>query len=297
MKFAIVLTFGFFLVLCFVPSGVSAQTGDEIETLLASPRLNYGQAARFVLEASEAAVLQSPGDAFDFAMEKKWLPKNVQAGSPVSLGGLSLLIMRSFDLGGGLFYSLFKNPHYSYRELVYQKMILGKTDPEQSVSGDLLLQIIGRVLAVAEQKEEAERRLIAAEINARLEAMKLSDTRAEVGSEGVTISLFNVSFGADSAQLEAAAQRRIQEIAEILKAIPGRRILVAGHTALAGTTGGQIQLSTERAQAVADYLVQLGARRSNEVTVRGYGASRPVADNATPRGQAQNRRVEITILE
>jgi outer membrane protein OmpA-like peptidoglycan-associated protein len=64
-----------------------------------------------------------------------------------------------------------------------------------------------------------------------------------------------------------------------------------------GTVEMQTQFSIERAQAVADYLVQLGARRREEITVQGYGASRPAADNATPRGQAQNRRVEITILE
>jgi outer membrane protein OmpA-like peptidoglycan-associated protein len=142
-----------------------------------------------------------------------------------------------------------------------------------------------------------ERQQVAEEINAQLAVRHVEDTHATAGDEGVTISLSNISFQANSTRLEESEQNKIREIAEILKAVPGRKILVAGHTALAGNEEAQLQTSIARAQAVADYLVQLGARRRSDITVRGYGAARPVADNQTAAGQALNRRVEITILE
>jgi outer membrane protein OmpA-like peptidoglycan-associated protein len=183
-----------------------------------------------------------------------------------------------------------------------------ESDPAQFVSGEEFLQILSRVLRLTEQDAagqakreqqalEAERQRTAEEINTQLALRQVEDTHAAASAGGVTISLSNITFQANSALLEEVERRKIREIAEILTTMPGRKILVEGHTALAGTEAAQLQTSTERAQAVADYLVELGARRRNEITVRGYGASRPVADNRNAAGQAQNRRVEITILE
>jgi outer membrane protein OmpA-like peptidoglycan-associated protein len=324
-------------VLIIAPSLLYSQNhgaADELETLLGTPQVNHGQAARFVLEAAGAAVLQDPQAAFAYAMERKWLPTAAGPETPVTLEGLSLLVMRSFGLKGGMCYALFKNPHYAYRELVYKKALVDKTDPEQPVPGALFLQILGRVYTISgreaadaeqfaaalkegaavdeaarlraaeaealvrEEEEAAERRRqTAAEINLQLEARQVQNTRASSSAEGVMISLSNIGFQADSARLEETERRKIREIAEILKTIPGRNILVTGHTALAGSAVGQQQVSQARAQAVAEYLVELGARKADEVTVLGYGASRPVADNTVAEGQARNRRVEITILE
>jgi hypothetical protein len=140
----------FFFLFLVLPLSLHAQTADEMETLLNAPRINYAQAARFVLEASETAVLQEPEEAFRYAMERNWLPKNAGPGEEASLGGISLLLMRSFSLRGGIFYSLFMNPHYAYHERIYTKAIFGRTDPDQSVSGELFLHILGRVLYLTE---------------------------------------------------------------------------------------------------------------------------------------------------
>ena len=89
----------------------------------------------------------------------------------------------------------------------------------------------------------------------------------------------------------------MQEIAGVLETLPRIKLLVAGHTALAGSEEGRLNVSRNRAQTVADYLVQLGVRGRDEIEVRGYGAEQPIADNATPEGMARNRRVEIILLE
>jgi outer membrane protein OmpA-like peptidoglycan-associated protein len=65
---------------------------------------------------------------------------------------------------------------------------------------------------------------------------------------------------------------KIREIARILETIPERNILVAGHTAMAGTREEQQRTSRERARAVANYLVSLRVRTAAEITVQGYGA-------------------------
>jgi hypothetical protein len=100
-----------------------------------------------------------------------------------------------------------------------------------------------------------------------------------------------------SPDLTGQWEQKLQRIADILKTIPRSRILVAGHTALAGTQEDQQRTSMERAQAVASYLISLGARTANEITVQGFGAERPIASNQTEAGMEANRRVEITILD
>ncbi len=115
--------------------------------------------------------------------------------------------------------------------------------------------------------------------------------------EGVTISIEDIQFEADSAKLKSAELAKVARIAELLKRYPDRDILVAGHAAAAGYAAGRKQLSEERAKAVAERIVALGARSADRVRATGYGDERPVADNSTEAGRARNRRVEITILE
>jgi len=316
-----------FLSLCLlIPAFLSAQTtADEIETLLNTGAVTYAQAARFVLEASDTLAVSDSGEAFRYAKERNWLPKKVSANETARLDGISLLLMRSFDIKGGLLYTITKSPHFAYRELTYQETIQGRADPAMKVSGERLLFLTGRILSrlgdaaavdasadaeverlsrlagedagTAEEEASARREALAAEINVILEEQHIADTVAEATDEGITITLSDIQFREDSAELLESERRKIREIANILKALPGRKIQIAGHTALAGSAAGRVRISRERAQAVAAYLVTLGARRADEISVVGYGADRPVADNATPEGRAQNRRVEITILE
>jgi hypothetical protein len=128
---------------------VFAQTAAELETLLYTDAINYGQAARFVLLAADIADTNTE-DAFRYASEKNWLPAKAEKDAAAKLDGVSLLIMRAFDMKGGAFYTLMKTPHYAYRELLFQNVIQGRADPGMAVSGDLLLFVVNRAL---EQKE------------------------------------------------------------------------------------------------------------------------------------------------
>ncbi|GHV69703.1 hypothetical protein AGMMS49928_13150 [Spirochaetia bacterium] len=269
-------------------------TAEEVEIILNTSALRWDHTARFVLEAADVAAIKEPAEAFGFALERGWIPKNARPADPVRLNGLSLLLMRSFDLNGGWFYSIFKNPHYAYRELMYQDILPPGTDPAMQVSGERLLYMIGRILAIT----EAERQRLVATLNKQIARGSGAVTATvEVTKEGVSISLTNLQFQADDSTLTNTEKAKLKEIARILKILPQKKLLVAGHTALAGSEDGRLSISQNRAQAVADYLIHLRVRRPDEITVRGYGAIRPLADNATPEGMARNRRVEIIILE
>jgi hypothetical protein len=133
---------------CFAQS-----TATEIETLLGTKSVTNAQAARFLLEASEIMITSDPDEAFRYAQEHKWLPKNATADGVARLDDVSLLLMRSFDMKGGLLYSLTKSPHYAYRQLTYNSVIQGRADPAMNVSGERLLFITGRVLSALEAVE------------------------------------------------------------------------------------------------------------------------------------------------
>ena len=113
---------------------------------------------------------------------------------------------------------------------------------------------------------------------------------------GVMLSIQNLRFKSDSAELLEGEEKRLDEIAAILREIPDNMFLVEGHTADTGYAKGELKLSKERALTVANELSFRGIDGSRFIC-RGSGALKPVADNSTPEGKALNRRVEITILE
>jgi hypothetical protein len=138
-----------FAVFMAVTGFIFAQTADEMDRILDAKEITYSQAAGFVLTAANA--LPAGGDAFTAAREKRWLPAGAEADSPIRLGELSLLIMKAFDLKGGIFYSLFPVSRYACRELVYMRVIQGRTDPGGRLDGRAFLQILGRVLTYTEE--------------------------------------------------------------------------------------------------------------------------------------------------
>ncbi|MDR3138527.1 MAG: OmpA family protein [Treponema sp.] len=138
---------------------------------------------------------------------------------------------------------------------------------------------------------------IAEEIAEDIKRLEIEDAAVRIIDEGIAISLENIQFQPDSAALFSEEQEKLDKIAGILLRYPDRDILVGGHAALAGSPAGQLELSRQRASAVAAYLIKKGVRSADRVMVRGYGAERPLGDNNTETGRRQNRRVEITILE
>jgi outer membrane protein OmpA-like peptidoglycan-associated protein len=114
---------------------------------------------------------------------------------------------------------------------------------------------------------------------------------------GLTLSLENINFEANSPLLDTAARATLEKIVALLRAHPDRDLLVSGHTSKIGSTTAQQRLSEERAKAVADYLANAGVRENGHIFTRGFGGTQSIAPNNTEAGRAKNRRVEITLLE
>lgn len=110
------------------------------------------------------------------------------------------------------------------------------------------------------------------------------------------IALPGVVFDNNSSQLKASSRATLNDVADILKANPGLRAEVAGHTDSLGDAAYNQWLSQRRAQTVRDYLVGRGIA-ADRLTARGYGESEPVAADASAAGRARNRRVELRIME
>jgi outer membrane protein OmpA-like peptidoglycan-associated protein len=104
-----------------------------------------------------------------------------------------------------------------------------------------------------------------------------------------------VLFVTNKAELLPSAQIKLNEVAEaLIKQDPDSTIVVEGYTDSQGSAAHNQELSDRRAQAVRDYLVSRGIA-SDRITAQGFGLTRPVADNGTAEGRANNRRVEIVV--
>lgn len=105
----------------------------------------------------------------------------------------------------------------------------------------------------------------------------------------------SVLFATDSATIRSGAAAKLEALADYLKANPGVRVAIEGHTDSRGTDAHNDALSLRRADAVRAAFDDMGVTRAR-FTVRGLGEGQPVASNATDAGMRQNRRVEVTLL-
>lgn len=142
------------------------------------------------------------------------------------------------------------------------------------------------------------------EIQSKISAGKNSSSNSksekkvivENTAAGIRLTMQNLNFKPDSAELLPGENDRLDQIAQVLKEVPDQMFLVEGHTASVGYEKGEMKLSVERANSVANALIQRGIPREKFIC-KGSGGTKPIADNSTQEGKAKNRRVEITILE
>ncbi len=104
--------------------------------------------------------------------------------------------------------------------------------------------------------------------------------------------LYGILFDVDKATIRSESLPTLDEVVRLLATEPDWRLLIEGHTDSTGSPAHNRTLSEARAAAVKAYLVSRGVEEAR-LTTAGLGAERPVADNATELGRAQNRRVEF----
>jgi outer membrane protein OmpA-like peptidoglycan-associated protein len=118
----------------------------------------------------------------------------------------------------------------------------------------------------------------------------------EAVPEGIRLTLRDLRFEPDSADLLPGEKTRLDAIAGALRDFPDRSFLVEGHTAAVGRPEGEMRLSLERARRIVTELAARGIPEGRFI-YKGSGGGKPLGDNSREEGRRLNRRVEITILD
>jgi outer membrane protein OmpA-like peptidoglycan-associated protein len=149
----------------------------------------------------------------------------------------------------------------------------------------------------ADQKADAsERKAAASEEKAQEANAALARLAAKEEERGMVITLSgSVLFRSNDTTLLPAAQTRLDQVAEALVA-KGQNVIIEGYTDSKGSQSSNMTLSQRRADAVRTYLISRGFPQ-DKILARGMGPDRPIADNTSTEGRANNRRVEIVIAK
>lgn len=182
--------------------------------------------------------------------------------------------------------------HYAYLSQQYSAIAGQKSalnlNQERAVKLELERQRLqlalreAKLLSVQEQSNWLEEQMVS-----------LATSQNE---RGLVMTLSDVLFDAGHADLKASANRTVLKLVQFLQLNPRRIVRIEGYTDSRGDAQENLELSRARAQAVADLLVDLGID-SQRIEVQGHGESFPVTENASAKGRAQNRRVEIVFSD
>lgn len=178
--------------------------------------------------------------------------------------------------------------HYSYLSLSYSEI---------ARQHGTLLDNQQRIVQLQMERQRLrdmlrDARLLSAQQPGRWGDDQIISMAATETDRGLVMTLGDVLFRADSDELGREANRTLLKLAHFLELNPQRRVRIEGYTDSRGDADRNLALSKARAEAVAEVLTDLGIA-SQRIEIRGYGEAFPVAENASARGRAQNRRVEI----
>jgi outer membrane protein OmpA-like peptidoglycan-associated protein len=148
--------------------------------------------------------------------------------------------------------------------------------------------------ARAQEALEAQRKAQAASDRAEELEKRFSELKAKQTERGFELTLSDVLFEFDKANLKAGAERSLAPVTEFLRENPKRPITIEGFTDSIGSDTYNLELSRRRADAVRDFFIQ-GGISADRIMTRGLGEEYPVASNDTQAGRQQNRRVQIII--
>jgi len=168
---------------------------------------------------------------------------------------------------------------------------LASTRQALSQTGSQLAQTSQQLTAAQQGRAEAEKR--AKDALDKLAASAAGSVKQETRGTVITIP-GSVLFASAKWTLLPAAQTKLAAVADALKDQEDHSILIEGHTDSQGTDAFNQELSENRARAVKDFLVSRGIP-ADRIKSQGLGPSRPVADNKSVEGRANNRRVEIIV--
>jgi len=195
--------------------------------------------------------------------------------------------------------------YVAHRKMLYVEAKSGTTAAQQSQT--TTKQTLEKLMGQMTDKQRAELSQAQSELTREQQARQSAEkstkdsienaarlAAAKEGSRPTTLTLNgSVVFPAGAATLLPAAQEKLTQVAQTLKEQEKQAISVEGHTD-SSAQEKKGDLASKRAQAVKEYLVSRGIA-SDRITTSSVGSARPLADNKSAEGRANNRRVEITL--
>jgi outer membrane protein OmpA-like peptidoglycan-associated protein len=127
-------------------------------------------------------------------------------------------------------------------------------------------------------------------------AAQLADLKAKQTERGIVMTMGDVLFNVDQANLTAGGMQILQKLADVMREHPDRNVMVEGFTDSTGSQQHNLMLSHRRAESVRSALMNMGIE-GTRISTRGYGEAYPVASNANSADRQLNRRVEIVLSD
>lgn len=267
--------------------------------------------ARQALERAEAAHADDPGSerarTLAYVAQRRALRAMTEGEIAKTRRELTQAQRRASALEASLRASAERDLERARRELAETSQELATVRTELETRGETLdlhtTRLREQERQLAEKKAELEAQTAA--IDSEREARRRAEAEAaaaleiiakvEQGSRGTVITISGaLLFGSGRSDLLPGAGPAIDAVARAIELDPDRNVVVEGHTDSRGSDELNARLSQARAQAVRVRLVAAGIDPAR-IRAVGRGESAPIADNATPEGRAENRRVEIIL--
>ena len=148
-KFLITVVLGLFIT-GVAPIVLCAQSATTMDTILEQEDLSFGAASYLLLVArGDLKDNADFGEAAEKMAEVQPYFSDKDAGDTLNLGEYSFLLMKMYNLGGGLMYSVLPGPRYAVRELAFIDIVQGGTYPKSPLSGERAVRILERYLTVS----------------------------------------------------------------------------------------------------------------------------------------------------
>jgi len=260
-------------------------------------------------ETGFPAVLNTPviGYIWDNEAPKGWSGRSAQIGGDK----MRYIVLRNKTDKTGQWYTERRNIYEDYKKLfgdINGGEPLGVTTgvqvhintqrtktPADGMIGDIYFSSETKDVAVTEAAKEkivARTPVISlprrTSIPSRTPKIAANDRYSKPGCVNIT-----VGFDLNSTELVAITPQGMEMLMEYLVTYPQSRLVVTGHADNVGSEAYNMELSKRRAESVRNYLVEKYNIDEQRMIVKGVGSSQPIADNDSPEGRAQNRRVTI----
>ncbi len=182
--------------------------------------------------------------------------------------------------------------HYAYLSQRYSEIARQHTEANLNQERLAKLELERQRLQLALR----EAKLLSLQQQGGVPEEQVVQLAANETDRGLVMTLGDVLFDAGSSELKVSANRTLLKLTQFLQINPRRRVRIEGYTDNRGDVAENLALSKARAQTVADVLEDLGVDRGR-IEAIGFGEAHPLAENASAKGRAQNRRVEILISD